>query len=70
MAARLVDLYPLGEQVEILLDEEWQTGQVVRHDYPAVWVKTTDGYLWFVTNGRRIRKREVRREERRARDEG
>lgn len=66
MAARLVDLYPPGEQVEILLDEEWQIGQVVRHDYPAVWVKTTNEALWFVTNGRRIR----RREERRARDEG
>ena len=68
MAARLVDLYPLGEQVEILLDEQWCAAQVIRHDYPAVWVKTTSGYLWFVTNGRRIRKR--REEEQEVRGEG
>ena len=59
MASRLVDLYPLGSPVEILLAEQWRAGQIVRHDHPAVWVKTASGSLWFVTNRRRIRKRNL-----------
>ena len=69
MAVRLVDVYPVGEPVEIFLDEEWVTGRVVRHDYPAVWVQTTNGSLWFVTNGRRIRKLEERGEKGKAKGE-
>ncbi len=59
--ARLVDTYPVGERVEILQmvdeDEVWRTGVVVAHQFPAVWVRTEgDGKVWFVTNGKRIRK--------------
>jgi hypothetical protein len=56
MAARLVDLYAVGDKVEIILGEQWVAGQVIRHDYPAVWVQTPGDHRWFVTNGRRIRK--------------
>lgn len=70
MAVRLVDLYPVGEQVEIWLDEQWVAGRVVRHEYPAVWVQTTIGDFWFVTNGRRIRKYGERKEGGEARGEG
>ena len=60
MAQRLVDAYPVGDSVEILLmiddEEEWRTGRVAGHQFPAVWVVTdADRRLWFVTNGKRIR---------------
>ena len=60
MAQRLVDLYAVGDRVEILqvVDdvEEWRAGEVVGHQYPAIWVRTVeDRKLWFVTNGKRIR---------------
>lgn len=60
MAQRLVDQYPVGERVEILFlvedVEAWRAGEVVGHQYPAVWVRTDgDRKLWFVTNGKRIR---------------
>jgi hypothetical protein len=70
MAVRLVDLYPVGEPVEIVLDEQWAAGRVVGHEYPAVWVQTTNGACWFVTNGRRIRKYEERKEGGEVRGEG
>ncbi len=60
MAQRLLDRYPVGERVEIVFvidgDEVWRAGDVVSHQYPAVWVRTdADRRLWFVTNGKRIR---------------
>lgn len=56
MAERLPVLYPVGTAVAILLaDGRWHVGVVVRHQQPAVWVKTGDGREWFVTNRRRIR---------------
>lgn len=60
MAPRLVEQYPVGTRVEIVfvIDEveAWRSGEVVGHQYPAVWVRTDrDRKLWFVTNGRRIR---------------
>lgn len=60
MAQRLVDLYAVGDRVEILLTvdevEEWRAGRVAGHQFPAVWVVTDrDRKLWFVTNSRRIR---------------
>jgi hypothetical protein len=58
MVERLVELYAVGTAVEILLDERWLAGIVVRHDHPAVWVQTVDGRAWFVTNRQRIRGRE------------
>ena len=65
MAARLVDLYAVGDLVEILqvVDdaEVWRAGEVIGHQYPAVWVRTAgDRMLWFVTNGKRIRRTEPR----------
>ncbi len=52
---RLIELYPIGTAVKILLaDGEWVNGRVVAHQHPAVWVKTTDGQQWFVTNRTRI----------------
>jgi hypothetical protein len=57
MPPRLVEAYPIGTSVEITFDgETWHRGDVVKHDHPAVWVQTEDGRLWFVTNGRKIRK--------------
>ena len=35
----------------------WVPGVVVRHDFPAVWVRTFDGREWYVTSGKRIRAR-------------
>jgi hypothetical protein len=61
VAQRLVDQYPVGERVEILFViedvEVWRAGEVVGHQYPAVWVRTDrDRKMWFVTNGKRIRR--------------
>jgi hypothetical protein len=60
MPGRLVELYPVGTRVEIQMTiddvEVWRQGEVVAHQYPAVWVRTdADRKVWFVTNGRRIR---------------
>jgi hypothetical protein len=55
MAERLVEMYAVGTAVEILLNDEWQAGVVIRHDPPAVWVETEDGRAWFVTNRQRIK---------------
>ncbi len=56
MAQRLVEMYPPGTAVSILLsDQRWHEGTVVRLEHPAVWVKTTNGREWFVTNRQRIR---------------
>jgi len=57
MADRLVELYPLGEAVEILMGKDtWVPGLVAKHAHPAVWVQAIDGRFWFVTNRQRIRK--------------
>lgn len=54
--SRLVDLYAVGSQVQMSFDgQSWQTAVVVRHQFPGVWVQTTDGRFWFVTNTRHIR---------------
>lgn len=52
----LTDLYPLHSRVEIMLSKQgWQTGLVVRHQYPGVWVLDGAGNAWFVTNRQNIR---------------
>jgi hypothetical protein len=61
MPQRLVEAYPIGTHVEIqqTIDdaEVWRDGEVVGHQHPAVWVRTDgDRKVWFVTNGRRIRR--------------
>ncbi len=55
MAERLTVLYAVGTAVEILLNDIWTPGVVIRHENPAVWVQTADGRAWFVTNRQRIR---------------
>lgn len=66
MPNRLVDLHPVGAPVEVLfrrsgaesgVPETWVAGVVVRHAHPGVWVETSRGARWFVTNGNRIRPR-------------
>ncbi len=62
MPPRLVEQFPVGSPVEIAFDDRcgvpsWVPGVVVRHDHPAVWVRTPDGREWFVTSGKRIRAR-------------
>lgn len=56
MAERLVEMYAVGTAVQIWLAEKmWLPGVVTAHQPPAVWVRTTDGRSWFVTNRQRIR---------------
>ncbi len=62
MPPRLVEQYAVGSPVEVAFDDRcgvvaWIPGVVVRHDFPAVWVRTFDGREWFVTSGKRIRVR-------------
>lgn len=63
VAQRLVEQYKLYEPVEICLrtvrGEEWKAGRIIQLDHPGVWVETTAGTHWFVTNSRRIRKVEA-----------
>lgn len=60
MILRLTEQYKPGDEVDVYLEigEEghWRPGRVVQLAHPAVWVRTEDGRLWFVTNGRRIRR--------------
>jgi hypothetical protein len=61
MAKCLVEIYAVGDQVEIsfIHDHRWFPGQVVALDHPGVWVQAavpgTDSQQWFVTNVSRIR---------------
>jgi len=61
MPLRLTEQYSTGEAVEIYLsdgrDVTWRPAIVVLLQHPGVWVRAADGRTWFVTNGRRIRKR-------------
>jgi len=57
MAQRLVDLYAVGDVVEMTFgDGTWLRAQVRQLQHPGLWVETADGRLWFVTNTRHIRK--------------
>jgi hypothetical protein len=58
--ARLAEIYRPGDAVEVYFADvdEWRPGVVVGLQPPAVWVRTEDGAVWFVTNGRRIRPRD------------
>jgi hypothetical protein len=59
MPPRLTERYQVGDAVEICLTddsgEEWRRGVVSLLQHPGVWVRTGEGQLWYVTNGRRIR---------------
>ncbi len=57
MAQRLVERFQPGDHVEIYFpspQDTWLPGRVVRQEHPGLWVETTGGHLWFVTNNRRI----------------
>ena len=58
MVKRLTEQYAILEWVEICFAGEvrWWRGRVVRHDPPGIWVETSNGQRWFVTNTQRIRK--------------
>ncbi|MBE2223215.1 MAG: hypothetical protein IAF02_16855 [Anaerolineae bacterium] len=56
MAQRLVEQYQINDVVEIELREDvWVTAVVVKHQHPGIWVQTSTGHQWFITNTRRIR---------------
>lgn len=59
MAERLTERFDVGDRVEIAFaagdGAPWFPALVVLHAPPGVWVRTTDGRFWFVTNTRRIR---------------
>lgn len=59
MRQRVYEAYAAGDRVEIRFanrdENEWQPAVVVRRDPPGVWVRTSDGHEWFVTNSFRIR---------------
>ncbi|MEM8857412.1 MAG: hypothetical protein AAGD96_03775 [Chloroflexota bacterium] len=54
---RLTERFQVGDHVSIYFKQIdlWIAGVVIKHQRPAVWVRTTDGRDWFVTNGSRIR---------------
>ena len=62
MPTRLTVLYQVGDLVEVLFQDEvaaeWHAGRVIALQHPGLWVRTGDGGLWFVTNGRRIRRQD------------
>jgi hypothetical protein len=57
---RLAEIYRPGEWVEIFFSdetgEEWRPAEVIDLQPPGLWARTGDGQVWFVTNGRHIRK--------------
>lgn len=63
MVERLSERFEEHEAVEIFLKtvqgERWTPGTIDAFSFPGVWVRTEDGERWFVTNGRRIRRRDV-----------
>ena len=58
---RTYERHAPGDRVEIRFGDagEWRAAVVVRADPPGLWVMTTDGQEWFVTNTYRIRPAEV-----------
>lgn len=60
MRRRLVERFGVNVAVQVYFParDEWVDGVVVRHQHPAIWVRTwEDGRVreWFVTNGARVR---------------
>ena len=61
MPPRLTEIYTPGDAVEVFFEDEsggrWHSAHIVGLQHPGVWVRTEEGYHWFVTNRRRIRPR-------------
>lgn len=59
MPMRLSETYRPGDRVEIWFEAgglaQWLPGRVVGLQPPGLWVRLSDGSMWFVTNTRRIR---------------
>lgn len=59
MVKRLVEVYQIGDPVEIFFQneesDEWRSARIMALQHPGVWAMTADCRLWFVTNGKRIR---------------
>ncbi len=59
MPKRIYETYDAGDRVEISFANQkpdaWYAAVVLRREPPGVWVRTTDGRDWFVTNTYRIR---------------
>jgi hypothetical protein len=57
---RLGEIYRVADRVEILFSdesgEEWRPAEIVAFQHPGLWARTLDGQIWFVTNGRHIRR--------------
>ena len=55
----IYEQYTPGRRVEIRFgngpEAEWAAAVVLRAVPPGIWVQTTDGREWFVTNTYRIR---------------
>lgn len=62
MPKRIYEQYAPGETVEVtfsdLVAKQWQPARVLALEPPGIWVQTTDGARWFMTNTYRIRKKE------------
>ena len=56
MPPRLVELFAVGQHVEVRFGEDqWVRGIVTAHDHPGVWVLNPDDRRWFITNRANIR---------------
>ncbi len=59
MVKRLVEVYRIGDTVEIFFqneeDDEWRPAHIVALQHPGVWAQTADRRIWYVTNSKRIR---------------
>lgn len=59
MVKRLVEVYRIGDMVEVFFqneeDDEWRPAHIVAFQHPGVWAQTADRRIWYVTNSKRIR---------------
>lgn len=59
MAQRLIDLYRIGDAVEVCFQgdegDDWRPARIMALQHPGVWAMTDDRRVWYVTNSKRIR---------------
>ncbi len=57
MPKRLIEMYRIGDNVEITFEGRiWKPAVVIDPVDPGVWVKTRDGHEWFVVQSKAIRR--------------